>query len=91
MNKNNCFAFDGTIHDYPYNYTSEITFIKKNINSFNDDNNTNLSFLIEQYNNIFLKMDIESGEYPWLLSITEEQLNKFRQITIEFHGINDDS
>jgi hypothetical protein len=91
MKKENNFAFDGTIVDYPYNYTNEITFLKKNINTFNDDNNTNLFFLIEKYNNIFLKMDIEGGEYPWLLSINEEQLNKFKQITIEFHGINDDT
>jgi hypothetical protein len=32
-------------------------------------------------------MDIEGGEYPWLLSISEEYLNKFKQIVIEFHGI----
>jgi hypothetical protein len=35
-------------------------------------------------------MDIEGGEYPWLLSIDETQLNKFKQIVIEFHGITDD-
>jgi hypothetical protein len=32
-------------------------------------------------------MDIEGGEYPWLLSIDEVKLNKFKQIVIEFHGI----
>ena len=32
-------------------------------------------------------MDIEGGEYPWLLSIDESQLTKFKQIVIEFHGI----
>ncbi len=85
----NCFAFDGTIENYPYSYTKNISFIKKNINNFNDDNNTNLFSLINKYNNIFLKMDIEGGEYPWLLSLNEEQLNKFKQITIEFHDIND--
>jgi hypothetical protein len=36
-------------------------------------------------------MDIEGAEYPWLLSLSEDQLNKFKQIVIEFHGINDDS
>ena len=35
-------------------------------------------------------MDIEGGEYPWLLNINEEQLNKFKQIVIEFHGITND-
>jgi hypothetical protein len=91
MNQNNSFAFDGTIADYPYHYTQNIQFIKKNINNFNDDNNTNLSFLTDKYNNIFLKIDIEGGEYPWLLQIDETQLNKFKQIVIEFHGITDNS
>ena len=36
-------------------------------------------------------MDIEGAEYPWLLSLSNEQLQKFKQITMEFHGINDDS
>jgi len=87
MNEDNSFGFDGTIQNYPDGYTKKISFIKKNINKFNDDNNSNLSFFIEKYNNIFLKMDIEGGEYPWLLQIDENQLNKFKQIVIEFHGI----
>ncbi len=87
MNESNSFGFDGTIRNYPYRYTTNISFIKKNINHFNDNNNTNLSCLINKYDNIFLKMDIEGGEYPWLLQIDETQLNKFKQIVIEFHGI----
>ena len=34
-------------------------------------------------------MDIEGGEYPWLMNIDEKQLDKFKQIVIEFHGIKD--
>ena len=90
INKNDSYGFDGTINDYPYQYTENIQFIKKNINNFNDDNNSNLSFLTDKYCNIFLKMDIEGGEYPWLLQIDEPQLNKFKQIVIEFHGITND-
>jgi hypothetical protein len=90
MDKHNSFGFDGTINDYPYNYTNKISFIKKNIHKFNDDNNSNLSDLTDKYKNIFLKMDIEGGEYPWLLQIDEDQLNKFKQIVIEFHGITND-
>jgi hypothetical protein len=90
MNINNSFGFDGTIDNYPYQYTNKIQFIKKNINNFNDDNNTNLQFLTNTYNNIFLKIDIEGGEYPWLLFIDETNLNKFKQIVIEFHGITKD-
>ena len=91
IHKNDSYGFDGTITDYPYQYTENIQFIKKNINHFNDNNNTNLSFLTEKYSNIFLKIDIEGGEYPWLLNIDETQLNKFKQIVIEFHGITNNS
>lgn len=88
MNEHNSFGFDGTISSYPYNYTNKISFIKKNINTFEDENNTNLSYLISKYDNIFLKMDIEGSEYPWILSLEESQINKFTQIVIEFHGIS---
>lgn len=91
MNKSNSFAFDGTISNYPYHYTNKITFFKKNIDTYNDDTHTDLSFLTDQYSNIFLKMDIEGGEYPWILSMAEEQLQKCAQIVIELHGITDDS
>ena len=91
MNKSNSYAFDGTINDYPYEYTNDITFIKKNIAPYRSKTKANLSQLINNYNNIFLKMDIEGCEYDWLLSLTEENLSKFKQIVIEFHGINDNS
>ena len=32
-------------------------------------------------------MDIEGGEYPWLLALDENQLSKFSQLVVEFHGI----
>lgn len=91
MDEYNSFAFDGTISNYPYNYTKKISYINKNINWLNDENNTNLSYLTHKYNDIFLKMDIEGGEYLWLLSLDTYQLKKFKQIVIEFHGINNDN
>jgi len=90
MTKDNSYGFDGTIQDYPYRYTNKISFIKKNIHNINDDNNTDLSFLTDKYDKIFLKIDIEGGEYPWLLAIEETHLDKFKQIVIEFHGITND-
>lgn len=36
-------------------------------------------------------MDIEGHEYEWLEHLKDEYMNKFRQITLEVHGINDDS
>jgi len=87
LKKKICYAFDGTIEIYPYKYTKNITFIKKNINKYNDKNNTNLLDLIEKYNNIFLNMDIEGCEYDWISILNSEQLNKFSQIAIEFHDL----
>jgi len=89
MTRYNSYGFDGTINNYPYHYTKDITFIKKNINSFSDNNNANLYYLSNNFKNIFLKMDIEGGEYPWLLNIDENLLQNFKQIVIEFHGITD--
>jgi len=91
MTAENSFAFDGTIADYPYSYTSDITFFKKNIQNFTNANNTNLDFLFDKYTAIFLKMDIEGGEYPWLLTLSLEKLKKIKQIVIELHGIMDNS
>ena len=91
IGKNNSFAFDGTIKDYPWKYTKDITFIKKNISIFNDSKHTNLDNLINKYDKIFLSIDIEGGEYPWLLSLSQDKLKKFKQIAIELHGLNDNS
>jgi hypothetical protein len=90
LNKFDCFAFDCTIDKYPYQYTKNILFIKNNINDFNDDFNTDLKYLINKYDNIFLKMDIEGWEYKWLLTINNDELKKFKQIVIKFHGITND-
>jgi hypothetical protein len=91
MNKSQCFAFDATIEDYPYEYTKEVTFIKKNIGPEQTEATTNLKEYNENYKNIFLKMDIEGSEYTWLESLNESDLKHYKQIVIEFHGINDDS
>lgn len=91
MNAQNSFAFDGTIANYPYHYTNKITFYKKNIAPYQSPHHANLRFFIDKFDNIFLKMDIEGWEYPWLNSLSVKDLSKFKQIVIEFHGINDNS
>lgn len=78
------FAYDGTINALPEEH-SAITFIRKNITSQNTDTTTNLSDMFEKYDNLFLKMDIETYEFRWLQSMTNEQLRKVKQIVIEFH------
>ncbi len=90
LNETNSFGFDGTVNDYPWEYTKQISFIKKNIGPIDDDNNTNLDYLMDRFDNIFLKMDIEGGEYPWLFHMDESRLAKCKQIVLEFHGITND-
>jgi hypothetical protein len=84
-----CYAFDGTIHDYPWHYTPNIKFFKKNIGPQDTETELNLHSLLRKYKNIFLKMDIEGGEYPWIYNLPEDCLQNIRQLTIEFHGILD--
>jgi hypothetical protein len=91
MHEFNSFGIDSTIEAYPIEYTNNISYIKKNISGINDSCNTNLVYLTEKYNNIFLKIDIEGGEYYWLPAMTEKNLSSFKQIVIEFHGVNNDS
>ena len=77
-------AFDGTIDRLPEE-NSKIQFIKKNITSFESEKTTNMHYLFEKYNNIFLKMDIETYEFRFLDSLSMDQLKKIKQIVIEFH------
>ena len=78
-------AFDGTINRLPDDPTKSIQFHKLNISPDNSDTTTNLHNEIKNYNDIFLKMDIETYEFRWLYSLNESHLNKFKQIVIEFH------
>ena len=82
--KANCIAYDGTIQKLPKE-SVDIVFIKKNIGAENSDKVTNLHEIIDANNNIFVKMDIEGGEIPWINSLNDTQLNKFDQIIMEFH------
>ena len=91
VNEFDTFGIDSSIESYPIEYTNNICFLKKNISDKNDSSNTNLSGIINKYCDIFLKMDIEGGEYGWIQWISEKDLQKFKQITIEVHGINNDS
>ena len=84
-------AFQLEIDKLPNNYPKKLIFYKKNISDISDTKNANLYFFIKNYNNIFMKMDIEGDEYKWFNSKTNEELMKFKQFAIEFHGINDDS
>jgi hypothetical protein len=79
-----CVAFDGTINNLP-KLNTNIEFVKKNIGAGNTDTLTNLHEYIDINEKIFVKMDIEGGEIPWIKSLSDTQMYKFEQIVIEFH------
>ncbi len=81
-----CFAFDGTITNAPRTTNSRIEFVRRNIGGVNDGNVSNLHDIVDSYDKIFVKMDIEGHEIPWLISLKDEHMNKFEQIVMEFHN-----
>lgn len=91
FNINEAHGFDGTITNLPLNSPKNMNFYKMNISTYQSRNTVNLRKYINNFNNIFLKMDIEGHEFPWLNSLSLDDLSKFKQIAIELHGINDNS
>jgi FkbM family methyltransferase len=85
------FLFDGTINKLPNNFPSDYYFIKKNISIHNDINHTDLKDIVNSFENIFLKMDIEGWEYPFLGNLSNNELSRFKQIVAEFHGVFDNT
>ena len=83
-----CVAFDGTINALPYEH-DRLQFIKKNIGSVSNENMSNLREYFDKYKNIFLKLDIEGGEYELFNSLTNDDFLKIKQLVIEFHPYYD--
>lgn len=79
-----CEAFDGSISKLPKS-NNKISFNKLYIGDINNDNYTNLHDIIDKHNNIFLKMDIEGGEFPFFHSLNSTHMNRLKQIVLEIH------
>lgn len=79
-----CLAFDGTIDSFPKHH-NKIEWVNKNIGYLNTRKQTNLKDYISNYNNIFLKMDIEGSEFNWIDAMSRNELEKFSQIVLEVH------
>jgi hypothetical protein len=62
-----------------------INIITKNIGVKNTRLITDLNSTMNDFNNIFVKMDIEGFEFGWLQTLTQENINKIDQMVIEFH------
>ena len=85
-----CMAYDGECNSATDICSSEelITHIPKNISNINSEKTTNLKDSIQIYKNVFLKMDIEGGEYTFLENLTNNDFKNISQIVIEFHFVD---
>jgi len=81
-----CWVFDGTVLNLP-RPVDGVTFVHKNVGPAPLDTGRGTGLLVwaAPYENIFLKMDIETCEYRWLWTMGQRDLNRFKQIVIEFH------
>jgi hypothetical protein len=81
-----CYAFDGTISSLPWK-NDKINFIKKNLGNVNTDEITDLHEYMKEYNNIFMKIDIEGHEFKLLPTFFENNyINKVKQLVLEIHS-----
>jgi len=84
------FLTDGTV-----NYNGTHDFTKKNLCSFNDENNITLETWLndkikdKSNDRLLLQMDIESHEIEVLCDVKINTLKRFKCIVIEFHNFHD--
>lgn len=82
-----CKSFDGTLNHCSW-IPKEIEFHPLNISGKNTETTTNLKKIIDQHQDIFLKMDIEGAEYEWIDAMESRHLNKIKQFVVEFHSFD---
>ena len=84
------FLADSTVED-PSNKSIKYDFIKKNLNTFNDNKNITLKkwitskLKIKKDYKLILQMDIEGSEIAVLNHTSSNVLKKFKILVIEFH------
>jgi len=80
-----CIAFDGTISSLPKK-NKKIKFVNKNVGGSNSETVTNLKEFMESAKNVFMKMDIEGGEFSLIPSLFENNyIDKVKQLVVEIH------
>lgn len=77
-------VFDGNINYIP-NFLNKINYVKKNIGIINDNTTSTLNFETEEYQNIFLKMDIDGNEWNWINCF--QNMDNVKQLVIEVHDL----
>jgi GTPase involved in cell partitioning and DNA repair len=84
------FLADGSVQD-PSNKFIKYDFIKKNLNTFNDNKNITLKKWItnklksKKYYKLILQMDIEGSEIKVINHTSRDIIKKFKIMVIEFH------
>lgn len=82
-----CYAFDGTINNFPKTDNKNINFVKKNLGNSNDEKMTNLFEYMKNSNDIFMKIDIEGHEFRVMPCVIENNLIfRVKQLVIEIHS-----
>jgi len=79
-----CICFDGTISSFPKS-RHPMQWVPKNIGCNNNRETTNLKDYLQNYERIFLKMDIEGSEFNWIEAMKSSDLDRFQQIVMEIH------
>lgn len=87
----NIHCFDGTIENFP-SRNPLYSFHRKNIGPYDDEYNISLntifSCFFKEQSKVFLKMDIEGGEYTSFMTLSQENLKKINCMVLEVHDID---
>lgn len=78
------FLFGNDIKNMPYTHQRSV-FKLSDIGIYDTPNTTNLHQLMNQHNDIFLKMTVNGSEIGWFNTLSTLQLEKLKQIVVEFN------
>ena len=85
------YALDASIESPPP-LPPSITWVKQFIGFRDDDERYNtLTQHLSSHRNVFLKLDIEGGEWEWFAKLEVELLRNIKQMTMEVHRICGDT
>lgn len=77
-------CFDGSTSEMPKGH-GNLRFVRKNVGMGTADDCLSM-YIMDDFKNVFLKMDIEGGEYDCLRDLMDTSLmRRIRQLVVEFH------
>lgn len=77
-----CVAFDGSVAGVPGGAHPRMEWRKE----FIGPDGADIRELLAGFHDVFLKIDIEGGEYWQLDAMTRDEMDRFKQIVVEFHN-----